>query len=184
MSIVTELAIMWLPWTIGMSSAGLTAYYANNFVTADIDPARGILSGGSGEALLGLSSASIAVQGWAIFEWVKYVLKRQEGKITMQNRNEYYGKAMMWFWWIMMLFYLIAIVLGALNIQLVTQYDSNAVTINGNKLNGSFGNAVAGMSYTTLALGGIAFFSYLYAEFGTRRMNEPHPTVIERHGGH
>jgi len=55
--------------------------------------------------------------------------------------------------------------------------------VTGTKLGGSYGNAIAGMTYTTFALGGVAFLSYLYAEFGTRKMNSPHPVVIERHGG-
>jgi hypothetical protein len=183
MSVVPEIVTQWIPFGIGVADAALTAYYVNNFVATDVDNTRGILSGKSGDAILGLSTASVAVQGWAVLEWVKYVLKRQEGKLSIQNRNERYAKTMLTFWWLMMLFYLLAIVLGALNIQMVTQYDSVPVTINGTKLQGSYGNAVAGMSYATLAVGGLSFLTYLWAEFGTRSMNEPHPRVTEAHGG-
>jgi len=181
-----ETTIMWTPWAIGMADAGLTAYYANNFQTGDIDTSRGELGGSMGHALLGLGSASLAVQSWAVFEWIKYVLKREEGKVTIQNRNLRYGKAMMWFWWMMLLFYLVAIVSSALDVHLVTNFGSVSATpptTTGGKLTGSYGNGVEGMSYATLAVGGISFFTYLYAEFFTRRMDESHPTIIEAHGG-
>jgi hypothetical protein len=83
------------------------------------------------------------------------------------------------------IFYLVAIVSAALDVHLVTNFgDVNAnVDTNTGKLNGSYGNAVEGMSYATLGVGGLSFFVYLYAEFFTRRMDEPHPTIIEAHGG-
>lgn len=180
-----ETTILWTPWAVGMADAAVTAYYANNFVTSDLDSATNPkeLGGKSGHTLLGLGGATMAVQAWAVFEWIKYVVKREEGKVTTHNRNPKFGRAMKWFWGVMLLFYLVAIVTSALGVHLVTNYGNVDVSININKLNGTFGDALEGMSYSTLAMGGIAFFVYMYAEFFTRRMDEPHPTMIEAHGG-
>ena len=138
MSQVLEVAISFVPWTVGVANASLMAYYANNFVTADLDPTHGTISGPSGSALLGVSAASIAVQSWAVFEWIKYALKREEGRVTSQNRNAHYGRSMMAYWWIMFLFYLVTIAACALQVELVTKYDSVAATVQGGKLGGSF----------------------------------------------
>lgn len=183
MSVILETAIMWAPWAVGMANGGLSAYYVNNFVSADVDTTRGTLSGSSGHALLGLGGATLAVEAWAVLEWIKYVIKREEGKVTTQNRNVKYGKAMMVFWWLMLLFYMVAIVSAALDIHLVTNFENVDAEIDGSKLNGSYGDAVEGLSYSTLSVGGVAFLTYLYAELFTRRADEPHPTMLEAHGG-
>jgi hypothetical protein len=148
-----------------------------------VDTTRGSLAGGSGHALLGLGGAALAVEAWAVMEWIKYVVKREEGKVTTQNRNVKYGKAMMVFWWMMLLFYLVTIVSAALDVHLVTNFGEVDAEINGSKLNGSYGDAVEGLSYATLSVGGMAFITYLYAEFFTRRADEPHPGILEAHGG-
>lgn len=184
MSYVLETAISWVPFTIGVANASLMSYYANNFVTADIDTVHGTITGASGSALLGVGTASMAVQVWAMLEWVKYIVKREEGRVTSHNRNAHYGRSMMAYWWIMLIFYMVAIASAALQVQLVTQYDSVAANITGGKLGGSFGDATEGMAYATIGVGGVALLTYLYAEFFARDITEPHPTVIEAHGGH
>jgi hypothetical protein len=182
MALVIENIIMWVPWGLGMADAGLTAYYTNNFKLADVDVVRGTLAGESGTALLGVGSANIAVQIWAIFEWFKHLAKFRESKNTMTNRHEKYEKAMMVFWGMMMLFYIVAIVSSALDIHMVTNFADEAITISGDKLGGTFGDAVEGLSYTTLAVGGVAFFTYLYTELFTLK-GSPHPGFVEVHGG-
>lgn len=184
MSHIVEGVISFVPWTIGVANASLMAYYANNFVTSDIDTTHGTLTGASGSALLGVASASMAVQAWAVLEWIKYAIKREEGRVTTHNRNAHYGRAMMAYWWMMFIFYLCAVALSALQVQLVTQFDSVTATVQGGKLGGTFGDATEGMAYTTLGVGGVALFTYMYAEFFARDVTEPHPTVIEAHGGH
>ncbi len=183
MSVALEVAIQWVPWAMGVASSSLLAYYANNFVTSDIDTTHGTLSGASGSAIMGVSAASMAVQSWAIIEWIKYMVKREEGRVTTHNRNIHYGRSMMAFWWIMLIFYMVALTSAALNVELVAQYDSLAVTVSGNKLNGTYGDATEGLSYATIGVGGVALLVYLYAEFISRDVTSPHPTVIETHGG-
>ena len=183
MSIVLENVIMFAPWALGVAGGGLTAYYANNFDTADVDTSRGNITGVTGNSWLGVSAANLAVQSWAIFEWMKMIAKIKEGKIISQNRNRNYGRAMMWFWWLMLLFYVVVIVSNSLNVHLITNYNDVDVQVDGDKLNGGYGDAVEGLSYTVLALGGVNFFLYLYAELFTRDLKEPHPTFIETHGG-
>lgn len=183
MSVAFEVAITWVPWTIGVASSSLLAYYANNFVTSDIDATHGTITGTSGSAIMGVSAASMAVQAWAILEWMKYIIKREEGRITTHNRNAHYGRSMMAFWWIMLIFYLVAITSAALNVELVAQFDNLSVDVSSNKLGGTYGDATEGLSYATIGVGGVALLVYLYAEFFARDVTEPHPTVIEAHGG-
>ena len=185
MSIVLENVIMFAPWALGMADAAVTAYYTNNLSAANLDAVRGTVVGEPGNALLGLGAASIAVQGWAVLEWIKHMVKTKEGKITFQNTNRKYGRAMMVFWWMLMLFYLLAIVMGALTISFVTDYGNQDITLDttSGKVGGTFGDATEGMSYATLAVGGVAFFTYLYAEFFTRGLTEPHKPWVELHGG-
>lgn len=184
MSYVLETAIAWVPFTVGVANASLMSYYSSNFVTSDIDTTHGTVTGASGSALLGVGSASLAVQAWAVFEWLKFVVKREEGRITTHNRNAHYARAMQAYWWIMLLFYLVAITAAALQVQMVTQYDNVAVSVQGGELEGSFGDATKGLAYTTIGVGGIGLLTYLYAEFFARDPTQAHPTVIEAHGGH
>ena len=79
---------------------------------------------------------------------------------------------------------LVALTSAALQVQLVTQFDSVSATVSGSKLGGTFGDAVEGMSYATLGVGGLAFFTYLYAQIFARGLTEKHEVVIEAHGGY
>ena len=177
-----EIGTQFVPLAVGLASAGLTSYYANNFPVSDIDNTHGTISGTAGSSMLGLASASIAIQSLATLEWIKYIIKREEGKMTTHNRNQHYGKSMQVYWWIMLIFYMVAIVAASLNVELVSQYGSMAVEISGNKLQGSFGTATAAMNYVTIGFGGMSLLVYLYAEFFARDLNEPHPITIEKHG--
>jgi hypothetical protein len=184
MSVVLETAIHWVPFAVGIADASLTAYYANHFSISDVDTIRGTLGGQSGSALLGLSAASIAVQGWAMFEWIKLAVKKEEGKLSSHSRNMHYGRSMMVYMWIMLIFYMVAISSAALNVQLVTKYSDVDAVVQSGKLGGTFGDAVEGLAYATIGVGGMGLFTYLYAEFFARSINERHPTVLEAHGGY
>ena len=89
-SAAIEVVIQWVPFLVGMTNAGLMSYYANKFPSGDIDTNHGTITGTAGSAMLGLSSATIAVEAWGIFEFFKYIIKREEGKVTTQNRNAHY----------------------------------------------------------------------------------------------
>lgn len=184
MSHIVEGVISFVPWTIGIASSSLMAYYSNRFVVSDIDTTHGTISGASGSAILGVSAASMAVQAWAVMEWIKYAIKREEGRVTTHNRNAHYGRSMMAYWWLMFIFYLVAIASAALNVELVTQFDNVSANVEGTKLGGTFGDATEGLSYATISVGGLALLVFLYSEFFARDVTEPHPTVIEAHGGH
>ncbi len=184
MSNTLEVTIMWTPWLMGMATASLTAYYANNFVATDVDYAKGSMVGDSGYAILGTSAASIAVQAWAVLEWWKYMIKKEEGKLMTHNRNANYAIAMKVFWSLMMIFYLVEITSCALNVRLVTHFSNLDVVVKNKQLNGPYGDAVEGMSYTVIALGGISFIMYLFAELATRHPDEKHVITIETHGGY
>lgn len=184
MSHIVEGIISFVPWTVGVASSSLTAYYGSHFVVSDLDTTHGTLSGASGSAILGVSAASMAVQAWAVFEWLKYAIKQSEGRISTRNHNAHYGRAMMVYWWLMFLFYLVAIASAAMNVELVTQFDNVNATVQGGKLGGTFGNATEGVAYACIGVGGMCLLTFLYAEFFARDVTEPHPTVIEAHGGH
>jgi hypothetical protein len=170
---ILEGTVMWVPWIMGITSSSLIAYYGNNFVPTDLTLVSGntIWSGASGNAVMGVSAATLAVESVALLEFFKYVLKAREGNIKVENSNPHYSRAMMYFWWLMMFFYLVAIVSCALNVTVVSQFGNEPVGLStsGSQLTGSFGSATLGMSYTTIGVGGLAFFLYLYAEIFAKK---------------
>ena len=186
MSALLESTITWSPFVLGTANAIVMCYFGNNFVVSDLT-AQGTWSGNSGDAVLGLSAATVAVQSVAVLEWFKYLLKRQTGaiKINASSANMNFSRVMYYFWWLMLCFYIVSIIFCALNIELVNNYGNLQVEIGGNNndlLGGSYGNAVMGMDYATLGLAGLSLGVYIYGEFGTRTWNEPKPVVTEIHG--
>jgi ABC-type Fe3+ transport system permease subunit len=182
MSLVLETFIMFAPWALGMTDGALTAYYANNFNSLNVVAGRVV--GGTGNALFGTGAATLAVQSWAVLEWLKYVMKMQEGKISVQNRNKQYGRVMALFWWFMLLFYLVSLTLAALDVHLVTHFSQVDVSISTDEsLQGSYGYLVKGFSYASLAVGSLTFCTYLYGEIMARKRDEARPSYVEAHGG-
>lgn len=173
--------IMWVPWAMGVVNASLMAYYANNFPSADVDLTRGIISGTSGHVILGTSAASIAVQLWAMIEFLKYHVKKHTGELSVHGSNHRYMQAREWYLGFLLLFYMVAIVSAALDITLVVNYSGESVTIKNKKLNGSFGDAVEGLSYTTIAVAALPLFTYIISEIFTRKWNERKPIISELH---
>lgn len=169
MSAVLDTMIMFAPWAIGMGNAGLGAYYTNNMSTSDVDEARGTIVHEPGHALLGTGAASIAVQGLAVLGWLKYVMKSKEGKIRVAGVSSEQSRAMKTFWWMLMLFYLLAVVLGALCIHWVTDHGNVDVSVDttSGQVGGTFGDGVESVSYATLAVGALTLATYMYAEFFT-----------------
>jgi len=179
---VLEQAITWQPFVLGITTASATAYYLNNFVVSDLTSA-GDWSGNSGNAINGLSAATIAVQCVAILEWTKFLLKRKTGSLKIDSstsNNANYGKVMFFFWWLILCWYVICIIMCSLNIDAVNHFGKLQIT-NGPVLTGTYANAMSGMCYSTLAVGGIALGLFLYGEFGTRNYKDPKPMVTEIH---
>lgn len=170
---VLEGLVMWTPLAMGIASSSIIAYYGNNFVPTDLAlvGTTTVWSGASGNAVMGVSAAALAIESMAILEFFKYMMKAREGKIKVENSNVPFGRAMMYFWYLMLFFYMVAIVSCALNITLVSQFDAQAVSLNtaGTQITGTFSNGTLGMAYTTIGIGGLALIFYLYAELGLKK---------------
>jgi len=185
MGSVFDHIIAWVPWAMGVTNASIMAYYANNFVTSDVDLSRGKLSGTSGNVLLGTSAASIAVQTWAILEFIKYHVKKGTGELTVHGANHKYMMAREWYLGFMFLFFIVAIVSAALDIALVSDYSAQKITIRNGKLNGAYGDAVEGMAYTTVAVAALPLFTFIGSEIFARKWESGdrahRPMIAEMH---
>ncbi len=154
---------MWLPWAVGIANSSITAYYANNFVSSDV--VDGAIAGRSGHTLLAMAGATILAQTWGTLEWFNYKLKESEGKIRFQGRRSQStnsSRAMRAFWYMLIVFYLVTMASAAMNVHLVTEFDSTNASVNpGGKLNGPFGNGIEALSYASLAIGGLAMCTFV-----------------------
>jgi len=170
---VLETTVMWVPIVMGLTTSSVVAYYGNNFVPTDLTLVSGqtLWSGNSGNVVMGLSAATLAVESVALLEFFKYILKAREGNIKVESSNPQYSRTMMFFWYLMMFFYLVAIISCALNITVVSNFGNVAVGLStsGSQLTGSFGSAVLGMNYTDIGISGLAILLYLYAEIFVKK---------------
>ncbi len=149
--------------TMSVGSSSVTAYYLNNFVNNDIDVTRGTLSGTSGSTLLATSSAALAFQTLFMVNYFKYMVKSRKNMIRVNHPSETFHKFMNAFWSLMFLFSLLSIIVSALTIHMVENFSDLGITIDSdNKVNGTYGNAVEGLTYTVLAIGGLSLMVYLY----------------------
>ncbi len=167
-----------MSWLLPMASLGLTAYYGNNFQVSDLDATHGTLSGASGCALLGTSSAALAVSGMAMMEWMKFSYKMKSGTIQISNMETKYARMMQHFWNLMFLFYILVIVTSALTITLVSDFYGQHVSAGSNGvLSDSFGSSLMGLDYASISVGGIAFLVYTFASMN--KNGEPMPQIKE-----
>jgi len=177
-----ETVVTWVPWTMGIASSAVIAYYGNNFVPTDLTLVSGntIWSGASGNGVLGVSAATLAVESVALLEFFKYVLKAREGNIKVENNNPQYSRGMTYFWWLMMFFYLVAIVSCALNITVTSNFGNQPIGLSasGSQITGSMGSATLALSYSTLGVGGLAFFLYLYVEIFLKKGSKTKMTEV------
>jgi len=171
--------LMWSPFMLGMSIAGMTAYYGNHFVSTDIDAVHGTWTGTSGSATMGLSGAALGVNSLAVLVWFKYLAKWKNNHITKPPGA--YNRWKVYFWILMLFFFLLTIVLCSLNIVAVDQFLSQDITVNTSSgvIGGAYGNAMLGIDYTTLALGAISFIVFLIAEFHKRTDETRRMTIQE-----
>lgn len=171
MSQLLQLSIALTPWAWGYGHAIMNAYNVNNFeVTSD------------GHDLLIISGAAIAVEGWAIMEFIKFYWKKRKGQIRINPEKSSYGKWMTWFWIVNLVFYIMVIALSAMNIYQVDHPDNIDLTVNDGQVGGSFGNALKGMTYANIAVGGIAFLIFSLTELHRLRKKEPKPIMVEYSG--
>lgn len=145
-----EHPVYWL----GVATASVTAYYGNNFVSTDLVPVTGKLAGASGYAMLGLSTASIACSILALVHSWKH----------RSNYPEKYQKLWVRCGRMYMLFLIFVIILASMTIAMVTNFSSLPITVSGQTISGSYGNAVLGIDYTTLVFAFLSMVFYVYAK--------------------
>jgi hypothetical protein len=143
-----EKTLLLAPFGLGVTNSILAIDYTEKF---NIDKSN---------AFLGVSSASIALQTYAILYWFKYVIKHREGKITIKSNNPKYQKLMMYFWAIMMMFYILAFTTSLLGVNMVTGHH----IVVEEEIQGHQATAIKGTAYTSLVLGGMALLVYSYAQ--------------------
>lgn len=156
---------LWVPWVVGASNAGMSAYYVNNFprnsltVTEDDNVE---ITGSPGAALMSMGALSVGIQAWGFLDWMKYVLvykdKRQPNMTHITTLKVYLG--------MMFLFYLVNIVLGILNIVMVSNYGNLDIVLNDDngRIGGAYGMAVESFTYISLIIAAGSLATFIISE--------------------
>ena len=148
----------------GLAASGLSIHVNRNFNVNDISGTR--LRDDTAFDLTLIGGAAIFVNVIAVIEWITYVMKMNAGKIRTVDSNPRYERLMWWFWSMVMLFYITSIIVGGMDIHMVTDFGNVDVNVSDGKLVGAYAEGLLAMSSVTIAIAGMAFFTYVYAEHG------------------
>ena len=162
--------IMLIPWAVAIAHSSYNAYMINNFDSSEIQ-ASGSLDGNQARSLNILSGATLGLAGLALFKWFEYWLLSANSRVKISGEDKHYKQVMMVFWSLILLQMILGVTLSAMDIRLVSNYNDEDVTLDGKKLDGAYGNAVHGITYTAIAVGGTAFLTFVYGMFHAAQAN-------------
>lgn len=137
-----------VPLMFGVSTSIYTAIICNKYSQSDTT------------VWLALVSVSMALSVFGLIQIGLHNWKVMEGKITFHNYVAGFFSNMKWIMGSIAIFYVVNIAFTAIVIKFITNPASVAVSIEDDKLKGSYGNLISIFSYVSLGIGAFVFFHY------------------------
>jgi len=152
--------------SLGFALSGVTLYQIEKYNAVNASREFTVLGG-----------ANIAASSTALLGMLMWYYKQKKGDIKMEKGNENYERMMKAFWFMLMIGFILALVLAAMDVHMFVTDDSVEVRVEDGKLKGSYADTLFGLAIADIAALGCAIGILAYARYGTGQNKAPRGSI-------